>query len=135
MRLILWILFGVGSAVLPLLLTGIVMFDHGKYHTVSDTWSGGELLLVSMTLMMASLGELIAYESKYPQVKAFISAIALFLIVVSAVWYMDTFGSIMAGGVRPQEPFLRAWSLSFFGFCLTTATVCVMLPKRQKEDY
>jgi hypothetical protein len=98
MRLLIWLLFGVCSAVLPLLLTGIIMFDHDKFKQVSDTWSGGELILISMTLLMASLGDLIVYESKYPPVKALTTVISFFLIIVAAVWYMDVFSGLITTG-------------------------------------
>ena len=52
MRLLIWLLFGVASAVLPLFLTGIIMFDHGRFLHWSDTWARGELILVSMTLLL-----------------------------------------------------------------------------------
>jgi len=130
MRLLIWLLFGVGSAVLPLLLTGIIMFDHDKFKQVSDTWSGGELILISMTLLMASLGDLIVYESKYPPVKALITVISFFLIIVAAVWYMDVFSGLITVGRSLKEDFLRVWSPWFFAFSLTTATVCIMLPKK-----
>jgi hypothetical protein len=131
-RLLIWLLFGVASAVLPLLLAGIVIFNHGQFSSVSDTWSHGELLLVSMTLLMASLGDLIVYETDFPRVKAFVTVISLFLIIVSAVWYMDSFGNVISHQQFKQE-FLRSWSPWFFLFSLINATVCIMLPKRVSQ--
>jgi cell division protein FtsW (lipid II flippase) len=131
MRLLIWLLFGVCSAVLPLVLAAIVMFDHDKFERLSDTWGHGELLLIAMTLLLASLGDLIVYESVYPKVKTLITVISFFLIIVSAVWYMDIFGVLLSGGKAPKEEFLRKWSTWFFGFCLINATVCIMLPKKE----
>lgn len=124
-----WILFGVASAILPLVLAGIVLFNHDKFERISDAWSNGELLLISMTLLMASLGDLIVYESPFPGVKALVTVISLFLIIVSAVWYMDIFAALLNKQSFKQE-FLRSWSPWFFAFSLTNATVCIMLPKK-----
>jgi hypothetical protein len=129
LRLLIWLLFGVGSAVLPLFLSGIVIFNHGQFAGVSDTWSRGELLLVAMTLLITSLGELVVYETGFPRVKALLTVISGFLIIVSAVWYMDSFGS-MISQQRFKQDFLRHWSPWFFSFSLINATVCIMLPKR-----
>ena len=130
LRLVIWLLFGVGSAVLPLLLSGIVIFNHGQFSEISDTWSRGELLLlVSMTLLIASLGELVVYETGFARVKALLTVISGFLIIVSAVWYMDSFGSMISQQQFKQD-FLRNWSPWFFLFALINATVCIMLPKR-----
>jgi hypothetical protein len=41
---------------------------------------------------------------------------------------MDIFGGLLDGQAYKQD-FLRNWSPWFFGFSLTAATVCVMLPK------
>jgi hypothetical protein len=129
LRLLIWLLFGVASAVLPLLLVGMVMFNHEQFQRVSDTWSRGELLLISMTLLMTALGDLIVYETDFPRVKALITVISFFLIIVSAVWYMDSFGRMLSN--QPfKQPFLRDWSPWFFVFSLINATVCIMLPKR-----
>ena len=133
MRLLIWLLFGVCSAVLPLLLVGIIMVDHEKLKYLSDTWSNGELILISMTLLFASLGDLIVYESKYPPVKALATVISFFLIIVAAVWYMDVFSGIITGA-RLKDGFLRTWSPWFFAFSLTTATVCIMLPKKDGTE-
>ncbi len=133
MRLTVWVLFGACSAVLPLVLIGIVMFDHDKLVEISDTWSHGELLLIAMTLLMASLGDLIVYESVFPKIKALIIIISIFLIIVSAVWYSDSFSGMLTGGKPLKGAFLRKWSPWFFGFSLINASVCIMLPKRERE--
>ena len=128
MRILIWLLFGAASAILPLFLTAIVMFDHGRFVQWSDTWSRGELILISMTLLLASFGDLIVYGTPFPKVRAFITLISIFLIIVAAVWYMDIFGGLLDGLTYKQE-FLRYWSPWFFAFSLTSAAVCVMLPK------
>lgn len=132
LKLMIWLLFGVASAILPLFLSGIVLFNHNKYLDLTDTWSHGELLLVSMTLLMASLGELIVYHTFYLKVKAFITGIGFILVIICAVWYMDTFSELLSG-VPTKQDFLRKWSPYFFGFCLTIATVCIMLPKEPED--
>lgn len=128
MRLLIWLLFGVASAVLPLFLTGIIMFDHGRFLHWSDTWARGELILVSMTLLLASLGDLIVYGTPFPKVKALTIVLSFFVIIISAVWYMDIFGGLLDGQIYRQE-FVRNWSPGFFAFSLTIATVCLILPK------
>ena len=128
MRILIWLLFGVASAILPLFLTAIVMFDHGRFAHWSDTWSRGELILISMTLLLASLGDLVVYGTPYPKAKALLTVAAFFLIIIAAVWYMDVFGGLLGGQVYKQE-FLRHWSPWLFTLSLTSAAFCIMLPK------
>ena len=97
MRILIWLLFGVASAVLPLFLTAIVMFDHDRFVHWSDTWSRGELILISMTLLLASFGDLIVYGTTFPQIRALITLVSFFMIIISAVWYMDIFGGLLDG--------------------------------------
>jgi hypothetical protein len=126
LRLVIWLVFGVGSGVLPLLLSGLVIFNHGEFTGVSDTWSRGELVRISMTLLIASLGELVLYETRFPKVKSLMTVISGFLIIVSAVWYMDSFGSSISHQSF-KETFLRHWSPWFFSFSLLNVTACIML--------
>jgi hypothetical protein len=128
MRILIWLLFGVASAVLPLFLTAVVMFDHGRLAHWSDTWSHGELILVSMTLLLASLGDLIVYDTKFRMTKALTTFTSFFMIIISAVWYMDLFAGLLDGQVYKQEV-LRHLSPVFFLSSLTVAAVCVILPK------
>ena len=71
------------------------------------------MLIVAMTLLITSLGELVVYETGFPRVKALLTMISGFLIIVSAVWYMDSFGSMIS-----QQRFKRiritAWIISMF---------------------
>jgi hypothetical protein len=133
LRLLIWLVFGVGSAVLPLFLSGLIIFDRGLFSSVSDTWSRGELVLISMTLLIAALGDLVVYAAEFPKVKALMTITSGFLILVSAVWYMDVFGNIISRQ-RFKEDFLRHWSPLFFIFALINATVCIMLPKKDRIE-
>ena len=128
MRILIWLLFGVASAILPLFLTAVVMFDHGRLVQWSDTWSHGELILVSMTLLLSTAGDLIVYDTKFPLTKALTTFASFFMIIISAVWYMDLFTGLLIGQVYKQD-MLRHLSPGFFLFSLTVAAVCVILPK------
>jgi len=130
-RVLAWILFGVGSAVLPLLLAGIVLLDHDKLSSPAMTWEHGELLLISMTLLIAAVGELILAETQLKRTKIVLVAAAGFLIRIASVWYMDVWASLISGQPFRQE-FVRAASPWFFLFALFNSGACIMLSIRKE---
>lgn len=131
-KLLTWLVFGVGAALLPLVLAAVVLFNHDLLKSPSATWERGELLLISMTLLIAALGELVVNETAFKRIKIVIIASSGFLLFVSAIWYMDVWGSIILGQEFKRE-FLKQWSPWFFVFSLINAA-CIMLPKRSGKE-
>ena len=126
MRILIWLLFGVASAVLPLFLAAIVMFDHGRFVQWSDTWSRGADP-ISMTLSWLP-SAIWSSTERHIRKRKRCTVAAFFLIIIAAVWYMDVFGGLLGGQVDKQE-FLRHWSPWLFTLSLTSAAFCIMLPK------
>jgi hypothetical protein len=127
-KVITWLLFGVGSAVVPLLVSGIIYANHDQLTEYSLTWEHGELVLISMTLLITAAGELLAHESRFGLTKIFVLGLSGILILIACVWYVDVWKSLVSHEKFRQD-FLKTWSPAFFFICLFNSSACIMLSK------
>lgn len=65
-KLLIWSIFTVAFSLLPLLFNWFLVFIRGQTFTLIDLISSGELVLISVAINAAALGEIIEYGTKKP---------------------------------------------------------------------
>lgn len=120
-------------SLLPLMLTAITLSNHGKLERWSITWERGEFLLISATLLIAALGEMVASGNHMIKTKICVTTIVLLMAIGLCSWY----GSIVESMIMKEEYALDAviyYSPRVFAFSLLASLACVMLSGPKYEN-
>jgi hypothetical protein len=117
MKLLVWMLFGVTIALMPFYTRAIINHDRGQPVTLAEILGDGELLVVSVVINAAAIGELMS-KGEIPEhfklAKVAVIGVSLALLCVMSTWFADV-SSIHAGGAKlPDNHNMARESLAFF---------------------
>ncbi len=126
-----WLFFSVLVSLVPLVLSGLILRDHGLLKSMSDVWARGELFLISLIGTAAAVGDLITSKTTHYKRKMAIVGLAGILGLVVTCWYVElTSNAILtvAGQPTTLQANILAYAPWAYGCSLVLGLACVMLP-------
>lgn len=130
-RIMKWLFFSVLVSLVPLVLSGLILSDHGQLKSISDVWRRGELFLISLIGTAAAVGDLMASKTTHSKRKMAIVGLAGILGLVVTCWYVElTSNAILtlAGQPNTLQANILAYSPWVYLCSLILGLACVMLP-------
>lgn len=122
-----WLLFSGCVSLLPFLYPCVALMNHEKFTRFGVVWERGEFLLVSITILITSLGDLVACDNhRLLKTKLFVIGCCILIVLGLCAWY----GSIVESLVTGQTYAVNAvtfYSPIAFGVSIAGSLACVML--------
>ena len=132
-RVLKWFSFSVVISLLPLVLNGILLGDHGHLRMFSDLWARGELYLISLIGTATAVGDLVMSKTAYYKRKMGIVCAAGIVGVVVLTWYVELASDDIltsAGVTSTLQAKANILAYAPWAYCCSLAVglACVMLP-------
>ena len=86
-KIIRWIIYGVAIALLPLIFQLIILIASGAKASLVAVTSQGELLLISVCMVAAAIGEIIICDTNKKKFKMISVGSCLLLLIMSALLF------------------------------------------------
>lgn len=132
-RLVLWAIFSVGIALVPLVFKGVSLITKEPIEGEGNVIIRGELLLITVALCAAAVGELLASGPSFQLVKIISGGASIIILLFSSLYFAQV-SALYADGTQVRVKVVRLLSLGFSGLTLyrATTTVCLLpdLPPR-----
>lgn len=96
--LVRWMLFGLLISLTPLAASELIAWGRSDWIPYVELVGGGELLLLSVGLVAASVGELFGRDAtSYRSARMVIAGLGLALLTLAALWFADVSGAVRDG--------------------------------------
>lgn len=125
-RLIKWLIFSVMIALLPIIFNAIKMITRNNPIELEILFSNGELLIISVAIASAAVGELLGSGEDKIIVKYFAGGGCITIIALASLWFADISTS-MRLGENLNKYFISAGSIVMFFLTLISAGSCKAL--------
>ncbi len=90
LRVIRWLIFNVALAVVPLVVSGLIRATRGQALSLYIMLANGELLLITVCMAGAAIGELLGIkERRYPKLELIAGGTCVVILVVTAIYFAD----------------------------------------------
>lgn len=97
-KLLGWFIFTLVFSLLPLSLNWLSAVSRDQAVTIVNLTSHGELLIISVAITAAALGEIITNDPKrWPEVKIVSIGTSMVILVISSWWYSDITTALRLG--------------------------------------
>jgi hypothetical protein len=130
MKLLVWMLFGVVIALMPFYTRSIINYDRGQPVTLGEILADGELLVVSVVINAAAIGELMS-KKEVPEhfrlARVAVIGVSVALLCVMSTWFADVSSIHAEGGKLPANHNMAGESLAFFFSTLVASATCLAL--------
>lgn len=126
-KLIRWTIFSVAVALLPLVFHALQLTTRGKAVSVTAVTSHGELLLISVALAAAAIGDLLGNRNwtlSIPKLVA--SGFCMLMLLLSSFYYADISACRMSGQLI-EDGVIATVSVLSYAFTLVCSGCCVAL--------
>ena len=84
-----WIFFGVLIGITPLLVALLIGITKDSTTNLVDVLDNGELLLVTVGIAGAAVGDLLAGSHRFPELEIVSGGGCIFILVISSIYFAD----------------------------------------------
>lgn len=126
-KLIRWFIFSVAVALLPLIFHALQLITRGKSASLSAVTSHGELLIVSVALAAAAIGNIIGNKNMTLSIPKLLSAgFCMLMLLLSSFYYADI-SACRISGQPIEDNVIACVSLISYIFTFICSACCIVL--------
>ncbi len=126
-RLTRWAIFSVAVALLPLVFHALQLATRGKPVSVAAVTAHGELLLISVALAAAAIGDLLGSRNWTHSLSKLVSSGFCMLMLLLASFYYADICACRMGGQPIEDAVISKVSILSYLFTLICSASCVAL--------
>lgn len=121
--LTMWLFFGVILALVPFLMSAIILHLKTNELVTHELWKQGELLLLAVAMTTAALGNLIASENKNGNLRIVFGCLCIVAVIATTICY----GLILAPPIDIDPTKIATVSPTIYLFCVLTSGSSVII--------
>ncbi len=125
-KLILWSVYTVLISIAPLVVSFLIRLTRGESTALSDIIGNGELLLITVAILGAAIGELLAGNHRYPEFELISGGICILTLLISSLYFADISGA-NAVESRINTFIVEKISYWLFGSGLISGAISIIL--------
>jgi hypothetical protein len=131
-RLVKWGIWTVGISLVSIGWCMLLLRNHKLLDRLSAPWARGELLLIAVTIVGSSVGDLLTARGRNIPMRPHLAGAAILFLLITAGWYIDVLSCVSSYQWYDDE-LVRHRSPYMLGLSLLIGGACVMLSKEAQR--
>jgi hypothetical protein len=131
-RLVIWLIFSVVLALVPIGYTALSLLTHNAAATMDRILEHGELYILAASLCAAAVGDLLASGDSHRTLKRIFGGLALTVLLAAALAFADVAAAWLQPNVKLASAVVTKGSIIIFSWAIVTCGGCVLVADADK---